>query len=142
MNLYAVHDYYWMAVAPAAAILSGLVVESVMGMPRTPLRSLSLVAVLACVAVGVVGYPRAARMFESYDEGDTLRLAQEIQIATTPSDLVAISGRDWSPGVLFYADRRGYMEWKGAPPAPPGYVRFVCPAEGAPGECVRIGLTR
>jgi hypothetical protein len=61
--------------------------------------------------------------------------AAQIRAATNPGDLIAIDGYGWSPELLFYADRRGYMEDPRVPPAPPGYVHFTCHA-GARGVCV------
>jgi hypothetical protein len=140
-NVYVIHDYYWMAVAPAAAILSGLVAASVLNTSSRNLRWLRMVAVIGSLAVAFLVYPRAARMFENVDESDTLRLAAQIRSDTLPTDLVAIRGRAWSPGLLYYADRRGFMEWDGALVAPPGYVLFECPSEAELGSCHRIGVT-
>jgi hypothetical protein len=65
-----------------------------------------------------------------------LRRAAQIRAATLPGDLVSIDGYGWSPELLFYADRYGYMEDKRVPPAPAGYVHFHCES-GARGVCVR-----
>ena len=135
-NLYLIHDYYWMAVAPAAAILTSVVVRwAVETMPSAWRRS----GVLGLVAVFVLSYllyPRWMLMLRTVDEVDVLGRAAQIKAATAPGDLVAIDQGSWSPAILYYADRRGYMEDPHVPAAPSGYVRFKCPTPGSPGDCV------
>jgi hypothetical protein len=140
-NLYVIHDYYWMAVAPAAAILAGLALDQIAATRDRFLLGLRLVATLLCVGLGFAAYPQFTRMFHATDEGDTLRLAAEVRSQSSPDDLVAIEGRDWSPAILYYADRRGFTVWPGAPIAPPGYLLFRCPAEWETGDCRLVGLT-
>ncbi|MFL5675763.1 MAG: ArnT family glycosyltransferase, partial [Chloroflexota bacterium] len=136
-NLYFVHDYYWMAVGPAAAILSSAVAcRLVLSVPPTWRRT-SVLGLIAVFAISFVLYPRWVVMFRMEPEGQVLMRAAQIQAATAPEDLVAIDEDSWSPAILFYADRRGYMEDANVPPAPPGYVRFRCPVPGAIGDCVR-----
>jgi hypothetical protein len=136
-NLYAVHDYYWMAIAPAMAILVGLVIQRLLTMPDRRAARIRLMGAGVLVGLSFIAYPRWINAYNGTDELGTLRLAAEIRSETAPGDLVAISGQDWSPAVLFYADRRGYMEWLGAPPVPAGYVHFACPPDGMAGDCVR-----
>ena len=73
-------------------------------------------------------------MFHPGQGVDILVKAAQIRRATSPSDLVAIDHDGWSPELLFYADRRGYMGDLRLPPAPPGYVHFNC---DAPKACIR-----
>ena len=57
-NLFALHDYYWMAVGPAAAILIGLVVDRALQV-EAPGRRVAAVAVLAGVfGLSFYVYPR------------------------------------------------------------------------------------
>lgn len=134
-NLYVVHDYYWMAVAPAVAILTGVVVSAFLAQPARRGRRLILVTVL--FALSFVAYPRWTLMLGDADPDGVLRMAADVRGASDPDDLVAISNGDWSPAILFYAERRGYMEFDSVPPAPPGYVHFTCPRAGAAGRCIR-----
>jgi hypothetical protein len=138
INLYFVHDYYWMAVAPAGAILIGLVVDRALRIKSTTWRRVSVLALGALFAASFVVYPRWILMLRPGRAVDILTRAAVIRDATKPDDLVAIDygGGGWSPELLFYADRRGYMEDARVPPAPPGYTHFTC-HPGARGTCVK-----
>jgi len=136
-NLYVVHDYYWMAVAPAAAILIGLVVRLAARPDRPWLGETRQLALLVLFAASFVTYERWTLMFGAHDEVGVLPQAAQIRAMTDPDDLVRISQGSWSPAVLFYADRRGYMDDPHIPPGPPEYVHIVCPYPGNPGDCVR-----
>jgi hypothetical protein len=133
-NLYFVHDYYWMAVAPAAAILIGQVGDRALKVRLPIRRGVSVVILAGFFALSFVAYSRWHLMFNPGKGVDILVKAAQIQKATSPSDLVAIDQHDWNPNLLFYADRRGYMDDARVPPAPPGYVHFDCTAATA---CVR-----
>jgi hypothetical protein len=133
-NLYYVHDYYWMAVAPAAAILIGQVGDRALKVRSPTWRGALVVFLTGLFALSFIVYPRWHRMFNPGQGVEILVKAAQIQRATSPSDLVAIDHHDWSPELLFYADRRGYMGDARVPPAPPGYVHFNCDAATA---CVR-----
>ena len=135
-DLFALHDYYWMAVGPAAAILIGLVVDRALRV-EGPGRRVAAVAVLAGVfALSFYVYPRWTLMLRPGGAVAILERAAQIEAATMPNDLVAISGYGWSPELLFYADRYGYMEDARVPPAPPDYIHFHC-LTGAKGVCTR-----
>lgn len=135
-NLYFVHDYYWMAVAPAAAILIGLIVTRALRISSTTWRRASIVAMAALFAASFVVYPRWRLMLRPGGAVDILTRAAVIRASTNPDDLVAIDYGGWSPELLFYADRRGYMEDALVPPAPAGYLHFTC-KPGPRGICVR-----
>ena len=135
-NLYFIHDYYWMAVAPAAAILIGQVGDRALRV-RAPVRRGASVAILiGLFALSFAVYPRWILMLRPGQGVGILQRAAQIRNATTPDDLVAIDGYGWSTELLFYADRRGYMMDPNVPPAPPGYIHFKCQT-GARGECIR-----
>lgn len=135
-NLFVVHDYYWMAVGPAAAILIGMVVERALRV-SAPGRRVAAVAALAGIfALSFYVYPRWILMIRPRAGVAVLERAAQIAAVTTPDDLVAIDGYGWSPELLFYADRYGYMEDDRVPPAPAGYVHFHC-SHGSKGVCTR-----
>ena len=123
-----------MAVGPAAAILIGLVVDRALQV-EAPGRRVAAVAVLAGVfGLSFYVYPRWTLMLRPGGAAAILERAAQIRAATTPNDLVAISGYGWSPELLFYADRYGYMEDARIPPAPAGYIHFHC-LTGPKGVC-------
>jgi Dolichyl-phosphate-mannose-protein mannosyltransferase len=111
-NLYLVHDYYLAAVAPAFAALIGLGAGFVWRLlpPRPPIRAIALVAglLLAASTVGFdYGYWR-----HSYDDdpdSKTLALARQLDSVSRPEDRIGVVGFDWSPALLYYADRWGLM---------------------------------
>ena len=135
-NLYWTHDYYWMAVGPAAAILIGMVADRALRL-KAPTRRVAAVALLTGLfALSFFVYQRWILMLHPGAGSAILGRAAQIQAATAPGDLVAIDGYGWSPELLFYADRSGYMEDPRIPPAPSGYIHFHC-TTGAKGVCVR-----
>jgi hypothetical protein len=87
-------------------------------------------------ALSFFAYQRWMLAFRHGAGVSILNRAAQIRAATSPGDLVSINGYGWSPELLFYADRYGYMENPKVPPAPPGYVHFRCHA-GPTGVCVR-----
>ena len=111
-NLYLIHDYYLAAVAPAFAALIGLGAGFAWRLlpPRPPIRAIALVAglLLAASTVGFdYGYWR-----HSYDDDpdpQTLALARQLDSVSQPEDRIGVVGLDWSPAVLYYADRWGLM---------------------------------
>ena len=135
-NLYWTHDYYWMAVGPAAAVLIGMVGDRALRV-KVPARRVAAVALLTGMfALSFVVYQRWILMLRPDGGTAILTRAAQIQAAAPPGALVAIDGYGWSPELLFYADRFGYMEDPRIPPAPPGYIHFHC-TSGAKGVCVR-----
>jgi hypothetical protein len=76
-----------------------------------------------------------------HDPGVILPKADTIRQATSHEQLVAIVTTEWSPELLYYADRRGLMVHGGATPSrlaalrDEGYVIFHCPVLWGPGTC-------
>jgi 4-amino-4-deoxy-L-arabinose transferase-like glycosyltransferase len=110
-NLYVVHDYYAVALSPAAAAIVGLGA----GWVWSIVRPRWLVALLPCamlfLAWGTLEHGRGywLRIHGGYDDPQVMPLAAEIDAGTASEDLVATVGLDWSPAVLYYARRRGDM---------------------------------
>lgn len=137
MHLYVVHDYYWMAVVPSAAILGALLLTRVSEISRPRLRFEALTALAAVFVLSVVAYPLWLLPFEPMVNQPDLIRAADIAARTNQSDVIAIRGEDWSPVILYYADRRGIMLWKPDLVPPPGAVVFDCPPENQSGLCVQ-----
>jgi hypothetical protein len=111
-NLYVVHDYYLAAITPALAALIGLGVGYVWRvLPQR--RHVLAVAALAglALAASTVGHGRSywLRAYDDDPDPTTLSLARQVDSQTDASDRVAIVGLDWSPAVLYFADRWGLM---------------------------------
>ena len=109
-NLYVIHDYYSIAVSGSVAALVGL---GVAGLPlfRGWLRGLLLAgATVAWVAVVALQSPYWMGIYDPLaDPEGVLPLAAQIQRETNPGQPVAIVDRDWTPEVLYYAHRWGWM---------------------------------
>ena len=112
-NLYWVHDYYLAALTPAVAALIGLGAGFVWGLvPDAPLARGAAIALGLVLALNVLVVDRgyATQIYvASPDDSGARPLAQEISGLTRPEDRVAVVGLDWSPAVLYYANRWGLM---------------------------------
>jgi hypothetical protein len=140
-NLYAVHSYYWIAVSPALAGLLGAGFAA--PIERWPRRSVAVAVVAVAVAFMGVTYVRSVDSWKVayipvWDPENVLPLAQQIRDATTPDELVFIVGRDWSPEIFLYADRRGIMlpDFMNSGSLDlTGYAKFTCPRWYERGLC-------
>ncbi len=122
-NLFYVHDYYLAAIQPAAALLLGrLLGDPAVVIPaRVPawLPRAALVAYLGFQVASGAGYWGKAYDANA-DPEHVLPLAAELAAHSAPGDLVVVVGLDWSPAILYYADRRGFMLPFGHPAAAVG----------------------
>jgi len=111
-NLYLVHDYYLAAVTPALAALLGLAAGFIWRHlpPKAPIRAVAAVTGLL-LAASTVGFDHAYWRHAWDDEPDpaTLALARQLARVSEPDDRIGVIGLDWSPAVLYYADRWGLM---------------------------------
>jgi 4-amino-4-deoxy-L-arabinose transferase-like glycosyltransferase len=147
LHLYELHDYYSVAVAPAAAAIVGVGVAGLAGSRHVLARPALLVAAAVFVA-GVALH--AGYALPIYGRPPIwvglLRLSDQIAAETRPDQLVAIMGRDWNPALLYHADRRGRMvRWEAWPPGAverylaEGWAVYHCPIRGPEaGRCIRI----
>lgn len=146
-NLYVVHDYYAIAVSGSVAALVGL---GVAGLPLIGrwLRGLLLAgATLAWVATVGLQNPYWLRIYDpTADPEGVLPLAAQIERETTPGQPVAIVDRDWTPSILYYAHRWGWMisGHESTPPdlqalAAQGWAVYSCPWYAS--ACVRLDGT-
>jgi hypothetical protein len=109
-NLYGVHDYYAAAVTPAAAAMFGAAAVQVASWRSRWARPVLIGAALTWVLVVVMRLSYWAPMYEPVVDPDgVLPLAAQIERETEPDRLVAILGWDWSPEILYYAHRWGWM---------------------------------
>ncbi len=109
-NLYLVHDYYLIAISPALAAILALGIGTIADWTR--IKERWLVPGLGAITLIWVGLTLG--MTQSYWNpayAELGRPASSIEIAalTEPNEYSMVFGRDWSPHVFYYADRRGMM---------------------------------
>jgi 4-amino-4-deoxy-L-arabinose transferase-like glycosyltransferase len=140
-NLYSVHDYYWIAVTPAASALIGGGAAEAWRRLRAARQRLS--ASLAFGAALIIGLSQSSDYWgpiyaaTAVDPESVLPAAAALAEKSRPEDL-ALVGPGWSPAILYYARRSGLAipEWAGDVPAlehlrEAGYrvAEFTRPAE-------------
>jgi MFS family permease len=144
-NLYWVHDYYATAVTASMAALVGVGFAALAAMRSPGARALLLAAAVVSVAVWVQCVSYWTRTFDpTSDPTGALPLAAQIERETSPDQYVAIVGRDWSPSVLYYAHRWGWMINSRSAPGlleellAEGYAVYRCPFTNETDHCDRI----
>jgi 4-amino-4-deoxy-L-arabinose transferase-like glycosyltransferase len=114
-GLYLAHDYYFIAVSPALAILGGVGTETVrrwiarswhtgLGMHAT------VVAALVVVGLSWISPEGVENLNNSLPGSAAEQLIfEEVGATTTPEDHLLVVGMDWSPVFLYTVDRKGLM---------------------------------
>jgi 4-amino-4-deoxy-L-arabinose transferase-like glycosyltransferase len=111
-NLYAVHDYYLAAITPAIAALIGLAVGY--AWRRLPRHAFLIgLTIVVALHLGTSAHELKrsywALAFAHDPEAWTRSIAEDVASHTSSSDRVGVVGLDWSPAVLYYANRWGLM---------------------------------
>lgn len=114
-NLYAVHDYYLIAVTPPLALLAGagLVTLAEIPVPWVGVGARALLlAVLVVLATGRVwrwyALPYALSGYRDRTGEPLLEVARQIAALTPRDGWVVVEGEDWNPRLLYWAHRRGF----------------------------------
>lgn len=112
-NLYYQHTYYLAAVTPAVAALIGLGAGFLWKrLPERPwVRRSAAIAGTLLVGSGIVGFDGShwRTIYDDDPQPEVAALARELAAVTSPPEFVGVLGLDWSPALLYYADRRGLM---------------------------------
>lgn len=139
-TLYARHSYYAAAISPAIAALLGAGFMAALAVrPRRYVVGVTALLLAITFAIRADVWTVA---FRPADPDRELDAAADIRSRTSATDLVLITGRDYSPAILFYADRRGIMMpiWADRVIIPPsftiGYEAFDC-SPSLDGRCER-----
>jgi 4-amino-4-deoxy-L-arabinose transferase-like glycosyltransferase len=111
LNLYLVHTYYVGGLSPIVAIAIGVVGGALW---RWRARAAAKVAggVLALGWVITIVATRDVWLdgFQQvWDPTMALPAAQDIAANSVPGEIVVVTGRDWDPAAMYYADRWGLM---------------------------------
>jgi hypothetical protein len=107
-----VNEYALVAISPIVAAVIGLSIDWMWTRRhRLPVRGLAATLALTwCVSLVVtLDYWGRAYASPTPDPEQVLPVAHEIREEVSPSQRVAIEGREWSPAVLYYAHRDGFM---------------------------------
>ena len=108
-NLYAIHDYYYAAIAPMVAIGIGLSVEWLLanrGRRWVRLATVGLAGAWVATVIGMAGswsliYGTPA------DEARAMEIASFVHDNSDPDDWVVLRGWGWNSTFLYYARRQG-----------------------------------
>jgi len=110
-NLYVVHDYYLNAVYPA---LVSLIAIAVVFVHDQIANSRARVGFITVATVGILAVswttPEGAKLAEIARNATYIpSISKIIQEGVPEGEAVLISGCDWDPTPLYYAERRGIM---------------------------------
>jgi Dolichyl-phosphate-mannose-protein mannosyltransferase len=108
-NLYAVHDYYWAAVAPVIALSVGLGVDWLRAHWNRPwvrragvgLAGAWVATLIGTFAMWSIIYGRPTQ------EDRAMQIAGFVRDNSAPGDWVVLRGWSWNPTFLYYARRQG-----------------------------------
>ena len=108
-NLYAVHDYYWAAIAPLFALAVGFGVEWLMAhWDRRWVRRVGVGLAGAWIATIVGTFTSWSIIYaRPIEEGRAFQIADFVRDNSEPDDWVVLRGWSWNPTFLYYARRQG-----------------------------------
>jgi hypothetical protein len=123
-NLYAVHDYYYAAVAPFVALLVGAGSERLLAISRTRTRRRLTVALAGAWAATFIGTAGSWTLIYGTpeEEAQLMASARYIHEHSEPDDWIVIEGLGWNSAFLYYADRRGFADPTGDNLLEPGDI--------------------
>jgi hypothetical protein len=112
-NLYKVHDYYMIAIAPEICIVLGYGMYCVVD---HSMKNVKYHIIIAVTFFYILALPLARSYFHLYFstpayfmQRENLLLASYINANSSDKDHVLIMDEDWSSEILFYANREGFM---------------------------------
>ena len=123
-NLYAIHDYYYAALAPFIAIAIGMGAEHLLGGPRTKGNRRLMVGLAGAWAATFIGSAGSWTLMYGtpVEEPRILATAAYIRDHSDPGDWVVIEGFGWNSTFLYYARRQGFADPTGDNLLEPGDI--------------------
>ena len=108
-NLYAIHDYYWIAVAPMIAIGVGMVGEWLWSLRRRRWPRRAMVALAGAWVATIIGMAPTWTIIygEPAEEEQAMRIASFVREHSDPDDWVVLRGLGWNSTYFYYAQRQG-----------------------------------
>lgn len=109
-NLYAVHDYYLIAVMPGLALAAGAGMAEILTL-RIPRRGwvFGVVFVVALATAEKPFIKYAGLSYEDTRRQPVVGLARLVEDVTPREGWVVVQGDDWSPRIPYLAHRRAFM---------------------------------
>ncbi|MEO5358132.1 MAG: hypothetical protein H7844_12655 [Nitrospirae bacterium YQR-1] len=109
-NLYTIHNYYLMAISPLVSIMIGI---SLYAFFYKFTRRNSIVVFITVVFITLTVFPKfvAELTFPlTQNKYQTKRTISDfLKLITTENEYTIITGPDWYPKILYYANRKGFM---------------------------------
>lgn len=114
INLYYEHDYYQAAITPLTCIAGGIMLYSIIFSQQFAKSDAAVCRVLAVslcvVCISAIYGHNFCYIDDLISEGSSNADAGLlIAKITEPEERILIDGEDWSPRILYYADRKGFM---------------------------------
>lgn len=108
-NLYAVHDYYFAAVAPAVALGVGLGAERLIASRRKRWARRAMVGLAGAWLATIIGLTGTWSIIyrEPVEQDRALSVAEYVHEHSAPDDWVVLRGWGWNSAFLYYARRQG-----------------------------------
>lgn len=108
-NLYAIHDYYYAAIAPSIALGIGLGTEWLLARRRRRWVRRAIVGLTGAWIATIIGsYPSWSIIYTTpVEEGRAMAMADFIRDHSAPDDWVVLKGWGWNSTFLYYARRQG-----------------------------------
>ncbi|MFN7973339.1 MAG: glycosyltransferase family 39 protein [Acidobacteriota bacterium] len=110
-HLYGRHDYYLCAIVPWLSVLAGAGLVALAG--RIGARRwlwIPVVILLGGSMITARSYGDA--MLGTHDDNPIVVAGRAVAALTSPGDLVVVADQSWSPALLYYAHRRGFMLYR------------------------------
>jgi len=123
-NLYAIHDYYYAALAPFIAIAIGMGTEQLLRGPRTRGNRRLMVGLAGAWVATFIGSAGSWSLMYGTpaEEPRILETAAYIREHSDPDDWVVIEGFGWNSTFLYYARRQGFADPTGDNLLEPGDI--------------------
>jgi 4-amino-4-deoxy-L-arabinose transferase-like glycosyltransferase len=108
-NLYAVHDYYYVALAPLVAIAIGLGADWLAAHRRGRWARRAIVGLAGAWVFTIIGLiPSWSIIYGTpREQARALQIAEFIADHSAPDDWVVLRGWGWNPAFFYYAHRQG-----------------------------------
>lgn len=115
INLYFVHDYYFIPLSTFVAIIIPILVQETFKFGKTVINSWPLPIFLSLIIFMMWQSPLGISYYNNLRTKPTIpERSQTLKKYTKENDLIIlVNCNNWDPTILYYADRRGMQIWAG-----------------------------